>query len=337
MPLPSYFPSTRCAGVFAGAPYAFCMPIDPTKPVHALEKVIIAPDPPADGAAPPSTPYRTTDAFEAIVALEASRRENARLRSAQRQSRNGIVVALAASCMSLAVFSTALVLRHVPADHDMPLAMPCPFALPEIAPGENTDPLPPYDGPTLSELEAKTPLDDLGGEAALKPLAKEITAALLADPVLRKNPRIAAVGGARLETAVRQSLITLLDATAEPDALDTSELMWEIRPNHAEWAAASAVLEKALEKHGVSESNRSALASTVGANESSAVDDTTTRATGLLRRASVGLSCPEESITSRPLETGDARMVSGCGKRAIYTYVSDASTGVSAWHREPNP
>jgi hypothetical protein len=289
------------------------MPLDPPKPVHALEKVIIAPDPPAERAAPPSTPYRTTDAFEAIVALEASRRENAR-------------------------FSTVLVLRHVPADYDMPLAVrACPSTGPEIATVVNADLLPSDDGPALAELEGTIPLDDLGGEAALKPLAKEITAALLADPALRKNPRIAAVGSARLETAVRQSLITLLDATAEPDSVDVSELMWEIRPNHAEWEAATAILDKALEKHNVTEANRSALASAAGANESIAVDDTTTRATGLLRRASVGLSCPEESITSRPLETSDARMVSGCGKRAIYAYVSDVNTGVSAWHREPNP
>ncbi len=311
------------------------MPLDPPKPVHALEKVIIAPDPPDTGT-PPSTPYRTTDAFEAIVALEASRRENARLRSAHRRSRNGVVAALAASCMSLAAFSTVLVLRHVPADYDLPLAVTCPSTLPEIAPVVISDPLS-ADVPAPAELEGTLPLDELGGEAALKPLAKELTAALLADPVVRKNPRIAAMGSARLETAVRQSLITLLDATAEPDVLDVSELMWEIRPNHAEWEAATAVLDKTLEKHNVSEANRSSLASMVGANESVAVDDTTTRANGLLRRASVGLSCPEESITSRPLETSDARMVSGCGKRAIYAYVADSSTGVAAWHREPNP
>jgi hypothetical protein len=309
------------------------MPLDPPKPVHALEKVIIAPDP-ANTVAPPSTPYRTTDAFEAIVALEASRRENTRLRSAHRRSRNGVVAALAASCMSLAVFSTVLVSRHVPADYD--LAVTCPSTVPEIAPVVISDPLP-ADAPAPAELEATLALDDLGGEAALKPVAKEITAALLADPVLRKNPRIAAVGSARLEAAVRQSLITLLDATAEPDVLDVSELMWELRPTHAEWEAAAAVLDRALEKHNVTEANRSSLASMVMANESIAVDDTTTRANGLLRRASVGLSCPEESITSRPLETSDARMVSGCGKRAIYAYVSDANTGVSAWHREPNP
>jgi hypothetical protein len=312
------------------------MPVDPPKPPHVLEKVIIAVDP-AEAAGPPSTPYRTTDAFEAIVALEASRRENARLRSARRRSHVGIVLAIAGSCMSLAVFSTVLVLRHVPADAGVPPAMTwtCPTAAAELAP----IPEPP-DGNEASPLaapEGPAALDELGGEAALKPLAKEITWALLADPVLRRNPRFATVGSARLETAVRQSLITLVDGTAEPDVLDVSELMWEIRPTHAEWEAASAILDKALEKHSVSEQNRSTIGVTVAANESVAVDDTTTRAIALVRRASVGLSCPEESITSRPLETSDARMVSGCGKRAIYSYIADANTGVSAWHREASP
>jgi hypothetical protein len=183
----------------------------------------------------------------------------------------------------------------------------------------------------------QAPLDEVGGEEALRPLAKEITSALLADPVLRRNPRVAAVGSARLEIAVRQSLISLFEATAEPDVVDTSELIWEIRPTHAEWEAATAILDRALEKHNVSEQNRTTIGLTSTANESTAVDDTATRATALARRASVGLSCPEESITSRPLETSDARMVIGCGKRAIYVYSADANTGASAWHREPTP
>lgn len=313
------------------------MPVDPPKPPHALEKVIIAVDP-AEACGPPSTPYRTTDAFEAIVALEASKRENARLRSARRRSHIGVVLSLAASCMSLAVFSTVLILRHIPADAAAPPAVTwtCPSAAAELAtatpePPDSADPLP------LAAPEGPAALDELGGEEALRPLAKEITWALLADPVLRRNPRIAAVGSARLETAVRQSLITLVDGTAEPDVLDASELMWEIRPTHAEWEAATAILDKALEKHKVSEQNRSNIGVSVASNESTAVDDTTTRASALARRASVGLSCPEESITSRPLETGDARIVIGCGKRAIYTYVADTNTGASAWHREASP
>jgi hypothetical protein len=213
--------------------------------------------------------------------------------------------------------------------------MTCPsFA--ELAP-PLVDPLPSSEAPTLAAPEGPAALDELGGETALQPLAKEVTAALLADPVLRRNPRIAAVGSARLETAVRQSLIMLVDATAEPDLLDVSELMWEIRPTHAEWEAATTILDKALEKHGVNEQNRSNIGVSAASNESVAVDDTTMRANALARRASVGLSCPEESITSRPLETGDARLVTGCGKRAIYTYASDANTGLYAWHREASP
>ena len=313
------------------------MPVDPPKPLHALEKVIIAVDPPDTGA-PPSTPYRTTDAFEAIVALEASRRENARLRSAQRRSRTGMVLALAASCMSLAVFSTVLVVRHVPADLGAPLAVTCPSTVVE-ATAVTADPIPSSDdAPPLTDNEGTTALDDLGGDAALKPLAKEISAALLADPILRKNPRLAAMGSARLEAAVHQSLVTLVDGTADPDPLDVSEVMWEVRPTHAEWAVATEILVNALEKHNVSEQNRLTVRVTAGNNESVAVDDTATRANALVRRASVGLSCPEESITSRPLETADTRIVSGCGKRAIYAYSADSRTGDSAWwHREPNP
>jgi len=310
------------------------MPVDPKMP-PALDKVIIASDPDAASpGAPPSTPYRTTNAFEAIVALEASQRENARLRSARRRSHVGVVLALAASCMSLAVFSTVLVVRHVPADVGTAPAVTCPSTALEIPTA-----IPTADPPDTANAppEAPAPLDEVGGEAVLRPLAKEITAALLADPVLRRNPRIAAVGRARLETAVRQSLISLFEATAEADTLDTSELMWEIRPTHAEWEAAAAILDKTFEMHAMSEQNRTTMGLAATANESIAVDDTTTRANALARRASVGLSCPEESITSRPLETSDSRMVLGCGKRAIYIYAADANTGVSAWHREPSP
>lgn len=316
------------------------MPVDRPKPPPALEKVIIAPDP-AEPVPPPSTPYRTTDAFEAIVALEAAKRDNARLRSARRRSHVGVLLALAGSCMSLALFSAVLVVRYVPADVGAPPATPpamtCPTAATEVAPVVIAEPPDTADAPPLAAPDLPAPLDELGGEAALKPLAKEITAALLADPVLRRNPRLAAVGSARLEIAVRQTLITLVDASAEPDLLDTSELMWEIRPSHAEWEAATAILDEALEKHGVSEQNRAAIDATASANEALAVDDTTTRAVALARRASVGLSCPEESIVSRPLENADSRVVLGCGKRAIYVYGTDATTGLSAWHREASP
>jgi hypothetical protein len=310
------------------------MPLDPPKPLPALAKVIIAPDA-AEPLAPPSTPYRTTSAFEAIVALEAAQRENARLRAARRRSHVGIVLALSGACMSLAIFSAVLVVRHVPADYDLPIAATCTSAseaVPVITP-VLPDPL---DSPSAAP-ELPAPLDELGGEAALRPLAKEIAAALLADPVLRRNPRLVAAGGARLETAVRQSLLSVFDVNAEPDTLDTAELMWELRPTHAEWVAAMAILDTALDKHGVSEANRTSVGLTVGANESLAVDETTTRANALARRASVGLSCPEESITSRPLENSESRMVLGCGKRAIYLYVTDANTGTSAWHREASP
>jgi hypothetical protein len=311
------------------------MLLDPPKPPPALAKVIIAPDP-AEPTAPPSTPYRTTSAFEAIVALEAAQRENTRLRAARRRSHVGIVLALSGACMSLAIFSAVLVVRHVPADYDLPIAATCTAVPPEAAPV--IAPLaadPPDNASAAPELPA--PLDELGGEDALRPLAKEVAAALLADPVLRRNPRIAAVGTARLETAVRQSLLSIFDLSAEPDTLDAAELMWEIRPTHAEWAAATAILDKAIEKRGVSESNRTTVGLMVNANETLAVDDTTTRANALARRASVGLSCPEESITSRPLENSESRMVLGCGKRAIYLYVADANTGTSAWHREASP
>lgn len=313
------------------------MPAEPKSREPLLAKVIIAPDV-AQEAPPPSTPYRTTDAFEAIVALEAVKRENARLRSARKRSKVGVILALAASCASLAVFSTVLVLRHVPSDAALvpPVAtcVPTP-AEPAIAIDD-----PSLMPPRVTEVptsETPSALDELGGEAALKPLAREITSALLADPVLQRNPRIAAVGRARLETAVRQQLIFLLDGTAEADVVDVAELMWDIRPTHAEWEAASDILDKALEKHKVSEDNRSSVASTVSSNESSAVDDITVRANALTLRASVGLPCAEGSISSRPLETSDARLVTGCGKRAIYAYVADANTGISAWHREPSP
>lgn len=321
------------------------MPVDPPKPPPALEKVIIAADP-AEPLVPPSTPYRTTDAFEAIVALEASRRDNARLRAARRRSHVGVVLSLAASCMALAVFGTVLIVRHVPADAGPPLAAPppaapppavrCPFAAAQLA-AANAELPDNAATPPLALPEGPTALDELGGEAALRPLAKEITAALLADPVLRRNPRIAAVGSARLETAVRQSLVTLVDGTADSDLLDASELMWEIRPTHAEWEAATTILDSALEKHKVSDPNRATIGGMAASNESLAVDDTTMRANALARRASVGLSCPEEAITSRPLETSDQRIVSGCGKRAIYMYVTDVNTGVAAWQREVSP
>lgn len=300
-----------------------------------LPKVIVAQDP-AEGACPPSTPYRTSEAFAAIVELEVMKRENARLRSARRRPRIGVVLAIAASCMSLAMFSTVLVVRHVPASTAVPAAV-IPSGAPQLLATATPEPEACADPPTAPETEGPTALDELDGDAALKPLAAEITSALLADPVLRRNPRIAAEGRARLETAVRQQLITLVDGTAEADVLDASELMWEIRPTHAEWEAATAILDKALERHKVSEANRSAIETTVASNESTAVADTALRANALARRASVGLSCPEESITSRALETTDTRIVSGCGRRAIYAYAADVNMGVSVWHREPNP
>jgi len=329
------------------------MPVDPKTP---LAKVIISDC--ADGAdcavkaaatsaddharatLPPSTPYRTTDAFEAIVALDASRRDNARLRAARRRGSFGIAIALAASCITLAAFSTVLVLRYVPANAGETPAVTCPSLSEQLAAA--TPPLeavPDGEPPlVISPLsEGPSALEELGGDAALKQLAKEITAALLADPVLRRNPRLAAVGHARLEIAVRQSLITLVDGAAETENLDVSELMWEIRPTHTEWEAATAVLDRALYKYNVSESNRSAIDVSAGANESVAVDDTATRANALAARASVGLSCPESAITSRPLESSDARIVTGCGKRAIYTYVYDLNASTSAWHREVAP
>lgn len=312
----------------------FSMPAAPPDPGPHLPKVIIADA--DDGAAPLSTPYRTTDVFQAIVELDAMKRENARLRSTRRRSNVGVILALAASCTSLAVFSTVLFLRQVPAKEAMAAPMvTCPTVAAEVTPVAEppvlTDPL------FGRETESPAVLDELGGQEALKPLAREVTAALLADPVLQKNPRIAAVGRTRLETAVRQQLIVLADGTAEPDVLDVTELMWEIRATHAEWEAATEVLDNALAKHHVSDDNRSAIGVTVASNESTVVDDIALRATALARRASVGLSCPEEAITSRPLETSDTRVVSGCGKRGIYAYGPDASTGVSAWRREPNP
>jgi hypothetical protein len=221
------------------------------------------------------------------------------------------------------------------AEQEPAIVMTCPPPVAPIAvPAIEPQVIEPPAVPTVPDPPAV--LDEIGGEEALKPLAREITWALLADPVLRRNPRLTAMNRTRLETAVRQQLIYLVDANAESDPIDTTELMWEIRPTHGEWEAATQILDKALEKHKASEDNRDAIASAVNVNESTAVDDIAMRANALTARASVGLSCPEEAITSRPLETSEARIVSGCGRRAIYEYSAD-SNGVLAWHREQSP
>lgn len=283
------------------------------------------------------SPYRTSNVLSLTVELENQKRELDRLRTWKKRSRIGVVIALAVATVHVAAFSGVLLLRYVPK-----LPPPEPAAVP-IACATVTDPTPappPTSQAVTPIVEAPSEpsaLDQVGGDDAVPKLAAEITQALYADPVLARSPRMYVYGRAKMEVVVRQQLQTLLGATADAVPLDPFEIAWDLRPTEEEWTAMSAVVDKALEKHGVSDANRSSIMDTISGNESTATDDIPKRRAALHLRAAVALGCTEGAMTLRALELTDTRVVTGCGKSAIYNYTADPNTGVSAWHRETAP
>ncbi len=296
---------------------------------------------PTSQASPSSHPYRTSDQTSELLELTATlstrERELDKLRSWKRRSRIGVLIALVVATVHVAAFSGLLVLRYVPKASELGgSSCPEPIAAAMQAPVGTTE-TPEDTGCGESDpCPHATALDQVGGEEKIPALATEITRALYSDPTLARSLRFQAFGRERAETVVRQQLQSLLGATQDDDAEDTFELAWDQRPTRTEWAAATEVVVKALEKHEVSASNLEQLRGQIENAGSQATDDTPKRRRILHARASVGLACPETQISSRPLESSFNRIVTGCGKSAIYSQ-TDPESGSSAWKRDENP
>jgi hypothetical protein len=204
----------------------------------------------------------------------------------------------------------------------------------------NEPPVPPVPAPTPVAASAKasaastpTSLDRIGGEEKLPVLSRQIARALTNDRVLARS-RLTTVGRARLEAFIKQQLCTLVGTPVDGEMIDQDEILWEVRPGHAEFEAASAAIDTVLVKNGVDESTRAIVDDALFGDESSQAPDIT-RMVALFRRAAVGLSCNEGQISSRPLESADHRIVTGCGRTAIYDYSPDGAP--LQWRREPAP
>jgi hypothetical protein len=178
-----------------------------------------------------------------------------------------------------------------------------------------------------------TPIDALGGKLELVAVAREVVDALSNDRVLARG-RLGTVGRARLTELVMQQLFASFGAMVDNEPIDESEILWTVRPTHAEFVAASAAIDKVLERRGIDEERRASLGHLLFGIESEQSFEVM-RMEALMQRASIGLSCDERQLTSAPLENDFHRIVKGCGKTAIYEYSPDDAP--AAWQRQPRP